>query len=234
MGMNEFAPYISKAQCFVVRNIGISPKKTIRIFQYPIQYGDERDLLKIPGVGESDIRASLLKGELNHKIRASEIIITCSDIDLLQFNNGQKLFLQNVGIINGLEVGSGQITSELNNRIDGGGEVVGTYVTAELSLQSSDALVRTTTSGKIFNCTSIVISISNSSTNIAGALNIMNGGSDGTILIPISLASSSTQFTSQISMSLNFPTPLQFATDTFIKIVSGVLIYSITVVGYEV
>lgn len=104
MGMNDFAPYLKINGCFIVLNT--SPQvKTIKIFQYPINYGQTRDLLQIPGVSESDIRASLLKGELNHKIRAKDIIVICSDVDLLQFNANQKIFLQNAGIVNGLDAG---------------------------------------------------------------------------------------------------------------------------------
>lgn len=108
--MDVFAPYLKINGCFVVLNT--SPQvKTIRIFDYPINYGQQRDLLQIPGVAEGDIRASLLKGELQHKIRAKDIRIICSDIDLLQFNDNQKLFLQQAGIVNGLSVGSDQMTN---------------------------------------------------------------------------------------------------------------------------
>ncbi len=107
-GMNDFAPYIKKNGSFVVKNVCPDRKKTIKIFNYPINYGMTRDILQIPGVGESDIRASLLKGELRHKILAKDIIILESDIDLLQFNIEQKSFLQSAGIINGLEVSADQ------------------------------------------------------------------------------------------------------------------------------
>lgn len=113
MGMNSFAPFLKINGCFIVQNI--SPQvKTIKIFNYPINYGGTRDLLQIPGVAEGDIRASLLKGELQHKLRAKDIIVICSDIDLLQFNAGQKMFLQAAGIVNGLDVGStgGGITAQ--------------------------------------------------------------------------------------------------------------------------
>jgi len=102
--MNEFAPYTKLNGCFVVRNITPDRNKTIKIFNYPINFNTTRDLLQIPGVSEADIRASLLKGELNHKIRAKDILIECSDIDLLQFNNAQKTFLQNAGVTIGLDV----------------------------------------------------------------------------------------------------------------------------------
>lgn len=119
MGNNSFATWSTNPNCFIVQNIA-PVKKTIRIFNYPINHEETRDLLRIPGVAESDIRASLLKGELNHKIRAQEITVLCSDIDLTQYNLTQKYFLQSAGIINGLEIGSDQITSELDNRIAGG------------------------------------------------------------------------------------------------------------------
>lgn len=102
MTMDDFAPYLKINGCFIVLNV--SPQvKTISIFKYPINYHCTRDLLQIPGVAEQDIRASLLKGELQHKIRAKDIIVVCSDIDLIQFNAAQKAFLQGAGIVNGLE-----------------------------------------------------------------------------------------------------------------------------------
>lgn len=101
--MDIFAPGYKRNGCFIVKNI--SPQiKTINIFNYPINYQCERDLLQIPGVAEGDIRASLLKGELNHKIRVGDIVVVCSDIDLLQFNDQQRAFLQDSGIVNGLQV----------------------------------------------------------------------------------------------------------------------------------
>lgn len=101
-GNDVFAPYYKINGCFIVLNI--SPQvKTINIFQYPINYHCTRDLLQIPGVAEGDIRSSLLKGELQHKIRAKDILVICSDIDLIQFNAAQKAFLQGAGIVNGLE-----------------------------------------------------------------------------------------------------------------------------------
>lgn len=104
--MDQFAPYLKINGCFVVLNV--APQiKTITIFQYPINYHTTRDLLQIPGVSEASIRASLLKGELQHKIRAKDIIVVCSDIDLIQFNAAQKAFLQGAGIVNGLEATGG-------------------------------------------------------------------------------------------------------------------------------
>ena len=105
MGNDSFAPYSSNPNCFIVQNICSTPKKTIFIFQYPINYGESRDLLRIPGVAENDIRASLLKGELRNKIITNEIVVLCSDIDLLQFNSTQMGFLQAAGVVNGLQVG---------------------------------------------------------------------------------------------------------------------------------
>lgn len=118
MPSNDFAPYLKINGCFIVKNISSNEKKTIKIFHYPINWGNTRDILQIPGVSESDIRASLLKGELNHKIRSEDIEVICSDIDLLQFNINQKIFLQNAGVVDGLEVessGSSNGISENNH-----------------------------------------------------------------------------------------------------------------------
>jgi len=104
MTVDQFAPYLKKYGCFIVRNITPDRRKTIKIFQYPIPFNQTRDLLQIPGVAEADIRASLLKGELRHKLLAKDITVECSDIDLLQFNDDQKQFLLDAGIIKGLEV----------------------------------------------------------------------------------------------------------------------------------
>lgn len=93
--------------CFIVENIITNSNKTIRIFDYPIPVGTTRDLLRIPGVSDSSIRASLLKGELRNKLLAGEIRVVCSDIDLIQFNDTQKTFLANAGITVGLEAGTG-------------------------------------------------------------------------------------------------------------------------------
>lgn len=108
MPLNEFAPNLKINGCFIVKNTA-NPTKTLFIFNYPIPSNMSRDLLAIKGVSESDIRSSLLKGELNHKIRSKDIMIECSDIDLLQFNINHKIFLQSSGIINGLQVSSSNL-----------------------------------------------------------------------------------------------------------------------------
>jgi len=102
--MDIFAPYLKKNGVFIVKNITPDRNKIIKIFHYPILFNETRDLLQIPGVAESDIRASLLKGEIRHKILAKDIVVIDSDIDLLQFNSDQKQFLSNAGIIKGLQV----------------------------------------------------------------------------------------------------------------------------------
>lgn len=88
---------------FVVRNIAPN-NKTIKIFNYPIPNGKERDLMMINYVSEADIRHALLKGELHIKLKFQEAIVTASNIDLLQFDDCQKSFLKNAGILEGLEI----------------------------------------------------------------------------------------------------------------------------------
>lgn len=115
--VDVFAPGTNVNGCFIVLNT--APQiKTINIFNYPINYLCTRDLLQIRGISESSIRASLLKGELRHKIRSNDIVVLCSDIDLLQFNAAQLAFLQGAGIVNGLTVnGTGGITPETHETL---------------------------------------------------------------------------------------------------------------------
>ncbi len=108
VGHNTWFP----KQCptvFVVKNIAAN-KKRVRIFQQPILFGETRDLMETDWVSEADIRHSLLKGSLNVKLRAQEIIVVDSNIDLLQFDPCHKEFLESVGITEGLEVTTGTAT----------------------------------------------------------------------------------------------------------------------------
>ena len=106
--MDIFAPYSQNPQNFTVKNID-PQKRTLFIFQLPINFGCTRNLLAAEGISEGDIRASLLKGELAHKIKYNEIVIVSSDIDILQFNSTQLAFLQAAGITTGLQITNNQL-----------------------------------------------------------------------------------------------------------------------------
>jgi hypothetical protein len=111
---------------FIVKNIAPENKR-IKIFHYPIDNGCERDLMTIPQVSEADIKHSLLKGELKTKFETNEAIVTRSNIDLIQFDDCQKAWLQSYGVIEGLEGGGGSASvpfvfmqgMELIGNIDG-------------------------------------------------------------------------------------------------------------------
>jgi hypothetical protein len=90
---------------FVVRNIA-PQNKTIKLFNVPIKNQCIYDLLDISYVSEADIRHSLLKGELQRKFQAGEFVVVSSNIDLLQFDKCQLGFLESMGIVDGLQVGS--------------------------------------------------------------------------------------------------------------------------------
>lgn len=98
-----------------------SPKKIVNIFQYPINPGGTRDLLQIPGVQESDIRASLLKGELRHKFLCGDIELISSNIDLLQFSDKQRAWLQSYGFTEGVTVGYDELDGYVQGLFGSGG-----------------------------------------------------------------------------------------------------------------
>lgn len=88
---------------FVVQNITPDGKKTIHLFGYPIPYLGKRDLLAIPGVDESTIKASLLKGVIKNRILARDILVVMSDVNLVQYNKDQAEFLKQAGITIGVD-----------------------------------------------------------------------------------------------------------------------------------
>jgi hypothetical protein len=109
MGMNDFASGNNEYGAFIVRNI--SPqKKTINIFNYPINLGCTRDLLQIPGVGENDIKSALMKGQIRNKFKAGDIELVYSDIDLLQFNDLGIQYLDGYGFITGVLISYDQLS----------------------------------------------------------------------------------------------------------------------------
>ena len=106
-------------QCPVVFKVkNIAPeRKRVRVFHTPIKWGCVRDLLAIPNVSEDVIRHSLLKGDLNLKIRCKEIRVVESNIELLQFNECHKQFLIDAGITIGVDP----------NDLGGGGNIQSPY-----------------------------------------------------------------------------------------------------------
>jgi hypothetical protein len=120
MGMNSFAPGTNECGQFIVKNT--SPQiKTIFIFNYPINYGCTRDLLKIRGVAESDIKSALMKGQLRNKFRNGDIQLVFSNIDLLQFNDCGIQYLEGYGFTTGVTVGFDQLDGYVQNLITQGG-----------------------------------------------------------------------------------------------------------------
>ena len=118
--MNDFAPGRNECGQFIVRNI--SPqKKTINIFNYPINLGATRDLLQIPGVSEGDIKSALMKGQIRHKLRVGDIQLVFSNIDLLQFNDCGIQYLHGYGFTTGVLVGFEQLDGYTQNLILNGG-----------------------------------------------------------------------------------------------------------------
>ena len=121
---SEFAYSLKYNTHFIVKNITTDRNKTIMIFNYPINYGQTRDLLQVPGIQEADIRASLLKGVLRHKFLCGDIELVSSNIDLLQFSDKQRAWLRSFGFSEGIDIGVdelGQDTIDFIESQGGGG-----------------------------------------------------------------------------------------------------------------
>jgi hypothetical protein len=118
---SNFAYSLKYNTHFIVRNTCTDRKKTISIFNYPINFGDTRDLLQIPGVDESNIRASLLKGVLRHKFLNGDIQLVSSNIDLLQFSDKQRAWLYAHGFTEGVAIGYDELDGYVQGLIASGG-----------------------------------------------------------------------------------------------------------------
>jgi hypothetical protein len=122
MGMDDFAPGRKECGQFIVKNI--SPqKKTISIFNYPINLGCTRDLLEIPGVSEGDIKSALMKGQIRHKFKVGDIELVFSDIDLLQFNDCGIQYLEGYGFTTGVLVGYDQLDGYVQSLLNASGGI---------------------------------------------------------------------------------------------------------------
>jgi hypothetical protein len=120
---SNFAYSLKYNTHFIVRNTCTDRRKTISIFNYPINFGETRDLLQIPGVEESNIRASLLKGVLRHKFLNGDIQLVSSNIDLLQFSDKQRAWLYAHGFTEGVAIGYDELDGYVQSIIGGGGSL---------------------------------------------------------------------------------------------------------------
>lgn len=107
------------------------------------------------------------------------------------------------------------------------------YHDASIASQTTDQTVYTVTPGKTFYCTSLVVFVSNTSGVNPGQLHIHDGGAGGALKLPVTLTNTTNQSGSQLGMSLAFLTPMRFTSSVFAQVVNGTLVYSVTVVGYE-
>jgi hypothetical protein len=134
---------------FVVKNIAPAGKR-IKVFNYPIVNGGERDLLAIPEISEATIRHSLLKGELVNKLRCGELIVIDSNIDLLQFDECHKAFLESVGVNDGLEVETGGGTGTIPFLFKQGIELIGIKNSSNRVFTTPEAFINGTFGSNIF------------------------------------------------------------------------------------
>jgi hypothetical protein len=55
-------------------------------------------------IGEADIKTSLLKGDLKHLILVGDIVVECSNVELISFSDEHQMFLAAAGITTGTSV----------------------------------------------------------------------------------------------------------------------------------
>jgi len=99
--IDENAIYKNTPICFAVTNINPFGK-TIKIHDFNIKFGQTLDLMKQIGMTENIIKVSLLKGELKYKLMHGDIVIECSDVNLVVYNTEVQIYLTAAGINTGV------------------------------------------------------------------------------------------------------------------------------------
>lgn len=82
---------------FIVKN-NSSIKRTIKVFNTGIRYGNTLDLMKIPGVTEEDIRSELTKTYFKALFASGALVIITSTIDFTTFDSTHAAFLATLGL----------------------------------------------------------------------------------------------------------------------------------------
>lgn len=107
-------------------------------------------------------------------------------------------------------------------------------VQASLENQTTDQTLYTVNSGRILKVRSVMLSAVNASTTTIGRIALRDGGSGGTIRLPVvipgAVPAANTGFA---AVNVTFPVPLDFDTDVYVDVLAGTLTYSISVIGYE-
>lgn len=92
---NTFANSAPDTTTFVIKN---NSRKAIIVFGIKINPGLTYDLMQIPGISEHDIRTSIIKGDLNRKLKTNQISIIDVNIDLYTDDDQLGDFLLSKGI----------------------------------------------------------------------------------------------------------------------------------------
>lgn len=102
--MSNFANYTSNSVSFVLKNVTAPPGRIIKVFNVQVYPGFTIDVMKIPGIAEEDIRASLLKGDLRNKITNGQLKIISSTIGLPEYDITFIKDLGNMGLYNSVNM----------------------------------------------------------------------------------------------------------------------------------
>lgn len=87
---------------FIVKNITALPGRAIKVFNTSIAPGKSLDVMKVPGIGEGDVRDALLKGDLGLKLKNKQLAIVSSSIVLPESDAVYISFLNTYGLKNNI------------------------------------------------------------------------------------------------------------------------------------
>ncbi len=133
--MSQFATDLNQGLSFIVRN-NAPQGKSLKIFNVAIGNNQTLDLMKIPGISEDDIKASLVKGELGKKLNSNYLKVVSSTLNFDSSDSTYTSLLTSYGLSastggsgEGLVANVAALTSIItSNEVDGAEREVSTLL----------------------------------------------------------------------------------------------------------
>lgn len=96
--MTTFSDGLPIGVSFIIKNITSPPGRAIKVFNTPVYPGKTLDVMKVPGIGEGDVRDALLKGDLGRKLKNKQLAVVTSTLVLPESDTAYVAFLNSIGV----------------------------------------------------------------------------------------------------------------------------------------
>lgn len=96
--MTDYSDGLPIGVSFIVKNITSPPGRIIKVFNTQVYPGQTLDVMRVLGIGETEVRDSLLKGDLGKKIKNRQLMVVSSTLVLPESDAAYISFLNSSGL----------------------------------------------------------------------------------------------------------------------------------------